>query len=267
MKTKIKTKKATVISVINHKGGVGKTTCTVNLGASLALQGNSVLLIDLDAQMNLTHCFIGLPEEDSQCISDCILNKVAIEDIVLETKTKNLFLAPAGESMMDLDIRLQAELGREQLLKAALKKARKEYDYILIDNPPHISLTTINSLAASDYFFVPVSAEYLPMVGIKSLLTTVTQVKGINPSLKNLGFLLTMVDKREGISADIEKVLRTNFKNEVFNSTIRINTKLKSCPAEQKTIFDVEGKKGKSVVEYNAVCREILKRVRGKSGN
>jgi len=255
-------KRTTIISVINHKGGVGKTTSTVNLAAGLAREGRRVLVVDLDTQMNLTHSLIGELSEDEPNVSECILDKkVSLRSVIRKTHTENLDIAPSGESMVDLDLQLQAAMGREGLLKRALDGVKGDYDYILLDNPPHLGLTTINSLAASDYFVVPVSTEYLPMVGIKHLLGTIENVKVLNESLKNLGYLLTMVDRRESIAGDVENILRGSFKEQVFKSLIRVNTKLKACPQQQHTIFDAESGKGKGSSDYAAVTKEIINRV------
>lgn len=254
--------KTKIISIINHKGGVGKTTSTVNIATALAQKGKKVLVVDLDTQMNLTHSLIGDLPEDEQNITESILsNDIPITEVIKPTHIKNLDIAPSGESMVDMDLKLHSALSRELRLKTSLKKVVRKYDFIFIDNPPHVSLTTINSLSASNYFLVPVSAEYLPLVGIKHLLKTIDNVKNINKSLKNLGYLITMVDKRASISSSVENLLRKHFNKEVFKSTIRVNTKLKTCPQFQKTIFEVEGKNGKSSSDYNNVSSEILERM------
>lgn len=252
-----------IISVINHKGGVGKTTTTVNISAGLAKLGKKVLTIDLDTQMNLTHSLIGDLEENEQNVTEAILDKVSLKSIIRPTSVKGLHIAPSGESMIDLDLELHsAKLRRELKLKDALKQdVISEYDFILIDNPPHISFTTVNSLIASDYYIVPVSAEYLPLVGIKHLIKTIDQIKPSNPSIYNLGYVLTMVDRRESISSDVENILRDAFQDEVFSSVVRINTKMKACPQKRQTIFEVENAKGKGHTDYMNVTKELLKRL------
>lgn len=255
--------KPVIISVINHKGGVGKTTTTVNIAAGLAKLGKNVLTIDLDTQMNLTHSLIGDLDEHEQNIAEAILNeKVSLKAIVRPTEVKNLHIAPSGESMIDLDLQLHSAFGRENKLKNILKKDQVgEYDFVLIDNQPHIGLTTVNSLIASDYYLVPVSAEYLPLVGIKHLIKTIDQIKMLNPSIRNLGYLLTMVDRREGISSDVEKILRDTFQDDVFKNVVRVNTKLKACPQKKQTIFQVETAKGKGYSDYMNVTRELMERL------
>lgn len=252
----------TIISIINHKGGVGKTTTTVNLAAGLAKIGKKVLTVDLDTQMNLTHSLIGDLEEHEQNIAEAIRDKTSLKAVIRETKINNLQIAPSGESMVDLDLQLQSSFGRETKLKNVLKKELLEdYDFILIDNPPHIGLTTVNSLVASDYYLVPVSAEYLPLVGIKNLIKTIDQVKSLNPSIRNLGYLLTMVDRRESISSDVETILREAFQGDVFKHVIRINTKMKACPQKKQTIFQAETAKGKGHLDYMNATKELLERL------
>lgn len=256
--------KPIIISVINHKGGVGKTTTTVNIAAGLVKLGKKVLTIDLDTQMNLTHSLIGDLDENEPNITEAILNeKVSVKSILRPTSVDNLHIAPSGESMVDLDLNLHsAPVRREFKLKDALKQAViAEYDFIIIDNPPHISFTTVNSLIASDYYIVPVSAEYLPLVGIRHLIKTIDQIKPSNPSIRNLGYILTMVDRRESIASDVENILRESFPEEVFKSVVRVNTKLKACPQKRQTIFQVEASKGKGHTDYLNVTKELLKRL------
>ncbi|WP_075882600.1 ParA family protein [Candidatus Protochlamydia sp. W-9] len=216
--------KPIIISVINHKGGVGKTTTTVNISAGLAKLGKKVLTIDLDTQMNLTHSLIGDLDEKEINITEAILNdKISLKDIIKPTLVDNLQIAPSGESMIDLDLKLHScPIRREYKLKDALKNDLiSEYDFILIDNPPYISFTTVNSLIASNYYLVPVSAEYLPLVGIRHLIKTIELIKPSNPSISNLGYLLTMVNRRESISSGVENILRGTFPEDMFENVIR----------------------------------------------
>jgi chromosome partitioning protein len=258
--------KPIIISVINHKGGVGKTTTTVNISAGLAHLGKKVLTIDLDTQMNLTHSLINDLEENEYNITEAILNakqNTPLRSIVRETQVKNLHIAPSGESMINLDLELHsAPVRREYKLKDILKeKDISDYDFILIDNPPHIGFTTVNSLIASHYYIVPVSAEYLPLVGIRHLIKTIDTIKPSNPSIRNLGYLLTMVDRRESISSDVENILRESFPKEVFKNVVRINTKFKACPQKKQTIFQAESVKGKGHLDYLNITKELLERL------
>jgi chromosome partitioning protein len=259
-------KKPVIISVINHKGGVGKTTTTVNIAAGLARLGKKVLAVDLDTQMNLTHSLVGDLSEEELTVAEAILNpNVCIKRIIKPTKVENLEIAPSGESMVDLELKLHSAFGRESLLKRILHSEKlRDYDYIILDNQPHLGLTTVNGLIACNYYLVPVSTEYLPMVGLKHLLKTIDQIRPLNSSIRNLGYLLTMVDRREGISKDVEKILRKNFPDEVFKNVVRINTKLKACPQKKQTIFDAEGARGKGYTDYANVTKELLDRLENK---
>jgi chromosome partitioning protein len=253
-----------IISVCNCKGGVAKTCSAINLGAGLAILGKNVLLIDLDTQANLTHSLIGdLPEEEANITEAILSEKVSIESIVKATQIQGLDIAPAGWSMVDLELKLHSAFGRESLLKKALNNDfAKKYDFIFIDNGPHVGLKMVNSLVASDYYLTPVSAEYLPLVGVKHLINIIDQIRPLNTTIKNLGFLITMVDRRESISSDVENILRENFGKDVFDSTIRVNTKLKAAPQKRQTIFQTESPRGKGYIDYLNAAEELIKRVK-----
>lgn len=252
-----------IISVVNCKGGVAKTSSTINLGAGLALSGKKVLLVDLDTQANLTHSLIGdLPEKEDNITEAILSEKVTLRSIVKKTQVDGLDLAPAGWSMVDLELKLHSAFGRESLLKRALNNEfARQYDFILIDNGPHVGLKMVNSLVASTHYLTPVSAEYLPLVGIKHLICVIDQIKPLNGSIANLGFLITMFDKREGISGEVEGILRDNFGQDVFKSVIRINTKLKALPQKKQTIYQAEPPKGKGFSDYLNASKELLERI------
>lgn len=254
-----------VISVLNHKGGVGKTTTTANLGAGLARQGQKVLLIDLDVQANLTHQMIGDLPEGQQNICEALLEEKPLEAIIQPTGTKNLFIAPAGESLIELDLNLFNKFGREYVLRNSIQQTKgiESFDVVLIDNPPYISLATVNSLAASNYYLVPVSCEYLPMLGIKYLNKTILRVKKVNPDLKQLGVALTMYDKRESIGQNVAELVREELADQVFETMIRVNTKIKGSPSVRQTIFEYENDPaGRGTTDYTALTKEVMQRLR-----
>jgi len=253
-----------VISVLNHKGGVGKTTTTVNLGAGLAMKGKKVLLIDLDVQANLTHSLIGDIPHDQRSLCEALIEETPFNDIIQNTHVENLYLVPAGESLIELDINLTTMMGREYALQQCLKQTKgiEKFDVVLIDNPPYISLATVNSLVASDYYLVPVSCEYLPMVGLKWLHKTVSRVKKLNPNLKPLGVALTMYDKRQSITQSVEDLIREELTDQVFKTVIRVNTKHKATPSVRKTIFEYENDpRGKGSEDYMGLTEEVLTRL------
>lgn len=258
------TRKPLVVSVLNHKGGVGKTTTTANLGAGLALSGLKVLLIDLDVQANLTHQLIGDLPEGQQNICEALLDEKPLDEIIAETGTPGLFIAPAGESLIELDLNLFQKFGREYVLKNSIEQTKviSSFDVVLIDNPPYVSLATVNSLAASDYYLVPVSCEYLPMLGIKYLQKTIGRVQKVNPKLRPLGVALTMYDKRESIARSVAELVREELAEQVFETMIRVNTKIKGSPSTRQTIFQFENDpEGRGTEDYTALTKEVIHRL------
>jgi chromosome partitioning protein len=254
-----------IISVINQKGGVGKTTTTLNLGAGLAIKGLKVLIIDLDIQCNLTHCTIGDLPENALGVCEALLDLCSFDSVIKPTSTKNLFIVPAGESLVELDTNLAHEADGARILSVALSNTKSlgDFDIVLIDNPPFISLTTMNSLIASDYYLVPLSCEYLPMLGIKWLEKTIAKVKKrSNPKLQNLGVALTMFDPRQSITKSVEQLVRDELEELVFDTKIRINTKHKAAPISHQTIFQLEASKsGKGTQDYMSLTDEVIGRL------
>lgn len=255
-----------VIAIANQKGGVGKTTTTVNLGAGLAQLGNKVLIVDLDAQANATIILHRQLEEDELSICEVLLNELPIADSITETSVENLYLAPAGESLASADLNLANMIGREMILKNSLQSAEQAgFDYVLVDNPPYLGLLTINSLVAADYIIVPVSCEYLPLLGLKFLSQTINRVKAkLHKNLKILGYLMTMYDRREKITFTVEQTLREQFESLVFTKPIRINTKHKGAPSRSQTIFQYEKSiGGKGTQDFIALTEEVISRIKG----
>ena len=254
-----------IISVINQKGGVGKTTTTLNLGAGLAIKGLKVLIIDLDIQCNLTHCTIGDLAEGEPSIYEALIEKTGFDDAIRPTSTKNLFIVPAGESLVHLEMNLANVMDRPRVLSRSIKKtqALNEFDLVLIDNPPFMSLTTLNSLVASDYYLVPLSCEYLPMIGLKWLEKSIAEIRDeLNPTLKPIGVALTMFDPRQAITKSVEQLVRDELADLVFDTKIRVNTKAKAAPIAHQTIFQLEGSKsGKGTEDYMALTSEVIRRL------
>src|SRR5579871_6622104 len=188
-------KQPIIVSIVNHKGGCLKTTVTVNLGAALARAGKRVLLIDLDAQQNLTSSLVGPqePKEGIATLYDCICDELGLDHLIMETTTAGLDVIPCTEDFMGADLTLVSAVGRESMLKGCLKNTRRlsEYEIVLMDNSPSISLVVMNSLVASDYFLVPCSAEYLPMLGLSLLGGSIGRMSKLAPQLQSLGVVLT----------------------------------------------------------------------------
>ena len=252
------------LAVSNQKGGVGKTTSAVNLGAALALMGYKTLVVDLDIQCNATHILLRDLREDEPGMCEILLAEKKVDTIVRETKVPNLFLAPSGESLVHADLNLAGMIGRDSVLRGCLNSDKiREFHYVIIDTAPYLGLLTINALVATDYVLIPVSCEFLPMLGIRWFMRTLDQVRNkLHPDLKVVGYLLTMFDRREGISADVEDILRSQFGDMVFDTIIRVNTKHKASPSENMTIFEYENSaSGRGTVDYWKLAVEFLERL------
>jgi chromosome partitioning protein len=259
-------RKPILISVVNHKGGVLKTSLTANLGAALARMGKKVLLVDLDAQQNLTSSLIGTisSEEGQSTLYDDLIDEVSLDSLIRETPTKNLDIIPVTEEFAGAELSLAAAVGRESILKNCLQQTEnlQNYDFVFFDNPPSISLVVMNSLVASDYFLVPCSAEYLPMVGLTLLGNSIGKMRKLTPHLSLLGIVLTSYAKSERICRQVESTLRKEVGENLFKTKVRVNTKAKAAPSVQQTIFDYENnKKGRGTVDYSELAVEFLERV------
>jgi len=219
------------ISVFNQKGGVAKTTTVTNLGAALAINGNHVLIVDMDPQANAT-VSVGINDEDLETsIYDLLkleeFKKGRILEGINKTSYDRLSIIPADISLSNAEINLSSVISRETILSRMLSEIKYDYDYILIDCPPSLGLLSVNALAASDYLIIPVSTAMFSIKGIKHLINSVNLVrKSINPRLEIMGVLITMYDKRKKISKDIRESLEEAFKGKVFESVIRVNAQI-----------------------------------------
>lgn len=259
-------RRPTVVSVVNHKGGCLKTTVTVNLGAALARTGKKVLVIDLDAQQNLTSSLIGTQEyqEGTQTLYDCICDELGLDHLITRTTTAGLDIVPCTEDFMGADLTLVSAVGRESMFSACLKNTKRlsDYDIVLMDNSPSISLVVMNSLVASDFFLVPCSAEYLPMLGLSLLGGSIGRMSKLAPNLQSLGVVLTMYSRTEKICRTVENTLRKELGDTLFETKIRVNTKAKSAPSVRQTIFEYEhSKSGRGTEDFTALAGEFLSRL------
>lgn len=255
-----------IVSVVNHKGGCLKTTVTANLGAALARAGKRVLVVDLDAQQNLTASLIGpyLAEGGQKTLFDALVDELPLDELIQPTTTAGLDIIPVTEEFAGADLSLVSAVGREGILKGCFRKTKVlgNYDFILLDNPPSISLVVMNSLVASDYFIVPCSAEYLPMVGLALLANSVEQMRKLVPNLQSLGVILTMFSRNERICRQVENTLRRELAGNIFETKVRVNTKAKSAPSVQKTIFDFENSpQGRGTEDFTALAEEFVTRL------
>jgi len=244
-----------VISISNHKGGVGKTTSAINIGAGLNKLKKRVLLIDLDPQANLSQS-LGVIEPE-RTIYGAIRGDYDIEPIEI---LRGLDLIPSTLDLSGAEVEMSGEAGREYILKELIEPIRGSYDYILIDNPPSLGLLTINSFTASDEVFIPLQAQYLALQGLTKLLEVIDKIKRrLNKELKVGGVFTTQYDGRKVLNRDVVATIEAHFKDEVFNTRIRDNIALAEAPAQGLDIFRYSPK-SYGAEDYLSLSKEILKR-------
>ncbi len=247
-----------IISIANQKGGVGKTTTTVNLSTILAKKGKKVLLIDADPQGNATSG-LGVEKDVSKSTYDILVNDTEIEETYQETIVKNLKVCPSNINLAGAEVELVSMLSREQRLKEKLNLVKDEFDYILIDCPPSLGLITLNAFTASDSVLIPVQCEYFALEGLGQLLNTINLVKKhLNKSLYVEGALLTMYDIRTNLSNQVVKEVKKYFEDKVYKTVIPRNVKLSEAPSYGMpiTLYDPKSKGAKS---YDKFAKEFLK--------
>jgi chromosome partitioning protein len=244
-----------VISISNHKGGVGKTTSTINIGAGLHKLGKKVLLIDLDPQANLSQS-LGLIEPDVN-IYGALRGDYPLKPIEI---FKNLEVIPSTLDLSGAEVEMSGEAGREYILKELIEPLRESYDYILIDSPPSLGLLTLNSFVASDEIFIPLQAQYLALQGLSKLVEVVDKIKKrLNKDLKIGGVFITQYDSRKVLNRDVVSTIEAHFKDEVFKTKIRDNIALAEAPSQGLDIFRYNSK-SYGAEDYLSLSKEILKR-------
>ncbi len=248
-----------VIAVLNQKGGVGKTTTAVNLGAYFAKAGKSVLIVDFDPQGNATSG-LGIDKNTVDAtIYDVMFKKADAEHVIKETSTDGLYVLPANPNLAAAEVELVSELQREQILKEVL--APLSYDIILIDCPPSLGLLTLNALTAANNLLIPVQAEYYALEGLSQLLSVVQRVRaGLNPQLNLLGVVVTMYDGRTTLSDQVYQELTKHFNDKVLKTIIPRNVRLAEAPSHGKAIVEHD-KWSKGARAYKALAKEILGRI------
>ena len=249
-----------VISLANQKGGVGKTTTAINLGASLAVLEKKTLIIDADPQANATSGIGFDIRKIKTGIYECLIDDVEPKRVVLNSELENLDLIPSHIDLVGAEIEMLNMPDREYMLKKVVEKIRDSYDYILIDCSPSLGLITVNALTAADSIVIPVQCEYFALEGLGKLLNTIKIIQSrLNPSLEIEGFLLTMYDSRLRLSNQVVEEVRKHFQEMVFDTIIQRNVKLSEAPSFGKPaiMYDAESK---GSVNYLNLAREILQR-------
>lgn len=248
---------ADIIALANQKGGVGKTTTGVNLGAGLANLGNRVLIIDIDAQGNATSG-VGIAKSSiDKDIYDVLVNEEPLQDVILHTTHKDLDIAPATIQLSGAEIELTSQIARETRLLDAVKTIGDDYDFILIDCPPSLGLLTINAFTASNSILIPVQSEYYALEGLSQLLNTIQLVrKHFNPDLKIEGVLLTMYDARTKLGHQVNDEVKKYFKDKVYKTIIPRNVRLSEAPSHGVPIMDYDAKSTGAIV-YTELAKEV----------
>lgn len=252
---------AIVISVTNQKGGVGKTTTAVNLAYYLSKLGKRTLLIDFDPQGNASSG-IGIDKQALEyTMADVVLEEATMKQVIQETKYKNLHVAPATPMLANTEVQLAQADRKFTKLKSAIETISNDYDMILIDSPPSLSLLTVNGLIAANYVLLPVQVEFYALEGLGQLLETMKLVrKAMNPALELIGVLPTMVDSRTTLSGQVHDEIKKHFPGKVFKSTIPRNIRLAEAPSHGLPVGDYD-KFSKGARAYKNLAKEVIDRV------
>lgn len=247
-----------IIALANQKGGVGKTTSSINLAASLAVLEFKTLLVDADPQANATSGIGYDPREIKSSIYECIINGIDPKEAILETSTPNLDLLPAHIDLVGAEIEMINLADREHKMKEVFAKIKDQYDFIIIDCSPSLGLITINSLTAADSVVIPVQCEYFALEGLGKLLNTIKIVQArLNPDLQIEGILLTMYDVRLRLSNQVVEEVKTHFQDLVFDTIIQRNTRLSEAPSFGVSVI-MHDATSKGAINYLNLAKEIL---------
>lgn len=248
-----------IIAVANQKGGVGKTTTSINLSAGLAYVGKRVLLVDFDPQGNATHGIGANRVGFKNSVYDVLMDHDSVKDDAVHLTTPPLDVLPSTIDLSGADVEMASyEMGREQLLKNKLDAARNDYDFIIIDCPPSLGLLNTNALTAADSVIIPVQCEYFALEGLTQLLSTIRLVQKLfNPHLSIEGVLLTMFDVRTKLSVEVQQEVRKYFKEKVYRSYIPRNVRLSEAPSREQSIFEYDTR-SEGARAYASLVKEVV---------
>ena len=251
-----------IVSIVNQKGGTGKTTTTINLGSALSKMGKKVLLVDLDPQGNLSYS-LGVTEPEFSMV-DVFEGEKRLKDIIIKLEN-GVCIAAGHNDMADIDISLVNQNDRESLLKNYLNDMRGSYDYILIDAPPSLSLLTINALNASDEVLIPLQLEVLTLQGLSQIISTIRKIKlNFNPELTIKGIVFVMYDKRRKLSDEVYTYIRNNVEERIFKTLIRSNVKIAEAPSFGKSVIDYDPA-SHGATDYMDFAKEFANNSQGRS--
>lgn len=250
-----------IIAVANQKGGVGKTTTTVNLAACLAKMGKKVLLVDIDPQGNSTS---GLGVDKRRCektVYDCLVNEEKMENVAVETEYENLSLCPSNLDLSGAEIELISVMGRENRLKESLESVKESYDYILIDTPPSLGLITINTMTAANSVLIPIQCEFYALEGVSQLVETIKKIKkALNPALFIQGIVMTMYDARTNLAVQVVDEVKRFFPGKVYKTIIPRNVRISEAPGFGRPVIYYD-KASKGAEAYAELACELVESI------